>query len=86
MASVTARPVNAISVVSIVHERNVSFSLIPRYLLTSQNPESFTWERIVAPEDIAITSKANIAAESSCVDVTGANSPAAVIIATVAEP
>lgn len=63
--SVTVKPVNAMMVVMTVHERSVSFSLISRYLLTSQNPESLTCESIVAPEDIAITRTASIAAESS---------------------
>ena len=41
-----------------VQDRSVCFSFIPRYLPTIQNPLSLTWDSIVAPEAMAMTTRA----------------------------
>lgn len=80
------RPTREINVVITVHDCSVSFSLMARYRLTSQNPESLTWDNIVAPEDTAITSKPKLAGETGLSSKIGEIKPALVIIATVADP
>ena len=46
-----------------VHDRNVCSSDMPRNRLTSQNPESFTWERTVAPHAMAVVMAPTMGAE-----------------------
>ncbi len=69
-----------------VHDRRVCFSSIPKYLLTNQNPLSLTCDSTVAPEAIEITIKASSGAPGLMKLSTGAIIPAAVIMATVADP
>ena len=59
---------------------------MPRYLPTSQKPLSFTCESSVAPDEMAITTSARCGSLISRWRITGAMRPAAVIMATVAEP
>jgi len=72
-------------VVIIVQLLKVSFSVKPKYLLTNQKPLSFTCDKIEAPQAIAITNNALLISVTPDVK-SGAVRPAAVIIATVAEP
>src|SRR5690606_22433397 len=69
-----------------VQELKVCFSLIPRYWLTNQKPLSLTWEKILAPEAMAITMQARCMGPNSIWTNKGETSPAAVIMATVEEP
>jgi len=67
-----------------VQDLNVSTTVSPKYSLTSQNPASFTCERINDPEPVArtINSRLTLGSRSTIC----ATSPVAVIVATVAEP
>ena len=67
-----------------VHDLNVSTTVSPKYSFTSQNPASFTCERINDPEPVArtINSRLTLGSRSTIC----ATSPVAVIVATVAEP
>ena len=69
-----------------VQDLKVCFSDRPRYFPTNQNPLSFTWENPEAPAAIAITITAVSEGEIAEEVKTGAVIPAAVIMATVADP
>ena len=58
---------------------------MPKYLLTNQNPLSFTCDNIEAPEAMAITNKA-LSISEIVETKSGAVIPAAVIMATVEDP
>lgn len=78
-------PTSARIVVIAVQLLKVCFSFNPKYLLTNQNPLSLTCDIIDAPDAIAITKSALSISVTSAAN-NGAVIPAAVIIATVAEP
>src|SRR3954449_852142 len=59
-------------------------TVIPKYSLTSQNPASLTCEKNSDPQPMASTS--NATSGLFRVAASGATMPAAVIVATVAEP
>ena len=59
-------------------------TVIPKYSLTSQNPASLTCEKNSDPQPMASTTRDSWAGLS--VVVSGATMPAAVIVATVADP
>ena len=80
------RPVNPIIVSIIVHDFKVVFSSISSKELTSQNPESFTWLKAVAPPVIAHTIAARYNGESPATAGMDAMIPAAIVIATTAAP
>src|SRR5260221_3059685 len=67
-----------------VQDLNVSTTVSPKYSFTSQNPASFTCERINDPEPVArtINSRLTVGSRSTI----SATTPVAVIVATVAEP
>src|ERR1700730_3175691 len=67
-----------------VHDLNVSTTVNPKYSFTNQNPASLTCERINEPEPVARTINSRLTV-GSCSTIC-ATSPAAVIVATVAEP
>lgn len=67
-----------------VHVRNVSLTVIPKYSLMSQKPESLTCDRIKEPAPVANTRSSLLT--PGMTDAIGATMPAAVIMATVAEP
>src|SRR3954471_5264103 len=62
----------------------VSPTVIPKYSLTSQKPASLTWEKNSEPAPTASASSAVMGRSRSA--ASGATMPAAVIVATVAEP
>src|SRR5215212_10148062 len=62
----------------------VSPTVIPKYSLTSQKPASLTWEKNSEPAPTASASSATVGAFSPA--ASGATMPAAVIVATVADP
>jgi hypothetical protein len=62
----------------------VSPTVSPKYSLTSQNPASLTWEKNSDPHPMASTSRARWLADR--LGASGATMPAAVMVATVAEP
>src|SRR5690606_36448338 len=73
------------SVVSMtVQVFSVVFSSMPKNRLTSQKPESLTWESTVEPPAMAKTRAASSSSESPVAPA--AISPAVVVSATVAEP
>ena len=59
-------------------------TVIPKYSLTSQNPASLTWEKNSEPAPTASASSATVGRSSPA--ASGATMPAAVMVATVAEP
>src|SRR3954447_4511542 len=59
-------------------------TVIPKYSLTSQNPASFTCEKNSDPHPIANASNETVGLSS--VVASGATIPAAVMVATVADP
>lgn len=61
----------------------VSFSLVPEYLLISQNPLSLKCTKLIAPHPIAITTSVGFVPVAA---MTGAIIPAAVVMDTVADP
>src|SRR3954454_18451892 len=63
---------------------NVSGTLIPKYWLMSQKPASLTIEKNSEPAPIASASSGRLTV-ASCATI-GAMMPAAVTVATVAEP
>ena len=86
MQTTKTRPRTPMIVSCTVQVLSVSPTDSPRNFPTSQKPESFTWEATDAPDAIAIVTKA--ANGSGCPEAvtSGATRPAAVIIATVADP
>src|SRR5579872_4038328 len=63
---------------------SVSPTLNPRYSFTNQNPPSFTCDKITDPAPIAMTSNSRLMPGVAAAK--GATMPAAVVIATVADP
>ena len=86
MISATINPVPPTNVSMMVHVFKVVFSSIPTRDLTSQKPESLKWEQTVAPPATAATVHARYNGESSLIPGSAATIPAAMVIATVAEP
>src|SRR6185295_9047572 len=72
------------TVSSTVQVRSASGTDKFRYSLTSQNPPSFTCESRSEPEPIAKTSNSRFV--PGWASAIGFNNPAAVVMATVAEP
>ena len=64
----------------------VVFSSIPTRDLTSQKPESLKWEHTVEPPATAATVHARYNGDSSLIPGSAATIPAAMVMATVAEP
>src|SRR5260370_32283159 len=66
-----------------VHDLNVSTTVSPKYSFTSQNPASFTCERINDPEPVArtINSRLTLGSRSTIC----ATSPAAVVTSPAAQ-
>ena len=79
-------PQKAIIVSIMVQDLRVCLTSIPKYLLTSQKPLSFTCDRMVAPDAMDMTISASSGALGLIKLRTGAIIPAAVIMATVADP
>lgn len=72
-----------------LHDRpgfNVVFSSSPISDLTSQNPESLKCEQTVAPPATAATTHARYIGDKDAISGIAATIPAAMVIATVAEP
>src|SRR6478672_97545 len=85
LASITsAKPNTEITVSMTDHDLIVSPTVRPKYSLTSQKPASLTCEKNSDPQPIASTSRARWLADR--VGASGATRPAAVIVATVADP
>src|SRR6476659_3648359 len=85
LASITsAKPNTEITVSMTDHDLIVSPTVSPKYSLTSQKPASLTREKNSDPQPIASTSSARWLADR--VGASGATMPAAVIVATVADP
>ncbi len=70
----------------IVHVLRVVFSSIPTSDFTSQNPESLKCEHTVAPPATAAVVQARYRGDRSAIPGIAAMMPAAIVIATVAEP
>src|SRR6185437_16231872 len=83
-ANANTSPHTAIIVSQIDQDFSVSGTLKLKYSFTSQNPPSFTCEKISAPAPVAIASSSG----RTCpvCNAIGATIPAAVVMATVAEP
>ena len=86
MIKATIKPVPPTSVSMIVHVFNVIFSSNPSSDLTSQNPESLKWEQTVAPPATAATTHARYIGDRPATSGIAAIIPAAIVMATVAEP
>src|SRR5260370_42200684 len=67
-----------------VQDLNVSTTVSPKYSFTSQNPASFTCERINDPEPVARTINSRLTV-GSCSTIS-ATTPVAVVVATVPAP
>src|SRR5471030_651135 len=86
--SVNTSAVTEIIVSHTVQVLNVCVTVMPKYSLTSQNPPSFTCDRISDPAPVASTSSSGrtpVAVEAAAAAI-GATIPAAVAMATVADP
>ena len=70
----------------IVHVFKLVFSSIPTKDFTSQNPESLKWEQTVAPPATAAVTQARYKGDKSFIPGIAATIPAAMVIATVADP
>ena len=86
MISATTNPVPPTSVSMIVQVFNVVFSSIPTRDFTSQKPESLKCEHTVAPPATAAVVQARYRGDRSAIPGMAAIMPAAIVIATVAEP
>src|SRR3954452_5199509 len=85
LATITrAKPNTEMTVSMTDHDLIVSPTVSPKYSLTSQKPASLTCEKNSEPQPIASTSRARWLADSD--GASGATMPAAVIVATVADP
>ena len=80
------KPVVPTRVSMTVQVLRVVFSSIPTSDLTSQNPESLKWEQTVAPPAMAAVTQARWAGDKAATSGIAAIIPAAMVIATVAEP
>ena len=69
-----------------VHVLSVVFSSIPTRDFTSQKPESLKWEQTVAPPATAAVVQARYKGDRPAISGMAAMIPAAMVIATVAEP
>src|SRR5882757_3875275 len=67
-----------------VHVFNVCVTDMLKYSFTSQKPPSLTWDSTSEPAPIATTTNSSLTPGTP--DATGRTTPAAVAIATVAEP
>ena len=86
ITSATRKPVTPTRVSIIVHVFNVVFSSRPTRDLTSQKPESLKWEQTVEPPATAAVVQARYNGDSSLIPGSAATIPAAMVMATVAEP
>ena len=84
--SATTNPVPPTNVSIIVQVFRVVFSSSPTRDFTSQNPESLKWEHTVEPPATAAVTHARYMGESSEMPGMAAMMPAAIVMATVAEP
>src|SRR3954470_4739228 len=66
------------------HDLMVCPTVSPKYCFTSQNPASLTWLKNSEPQPIASTNSARCDVDS--VPASAPTMPAAVVVATVAEP
>ena len=82
----TIKPVPPTSVSITVHVLRVVCSSIPTSDFTSQKPESLKWEHTVAPPAMAAVIHAKWMGESPATSGMAAMMPAAMVMATVAEP
>ena len=82
----TTKPVKPTSVSMIVHVFRVVFSSRPTSDFTSQKPELLKCEHTVEPPATAATVHARYNGERSAIPGIAAMIPAAIVIATVAEP
>ena len=87
MIRATRKPVPPTRVSMMVHVLSVVFSSIPTRDLTSQKPESLKWEQTVAPPATAAAVQARYNGDRLADSpASAATIPAAMVIATVAEP
>ena len=86
ITSATRNPVTPTKVSMMVQVFRVVFSSIPTRDLTSQKPESLKWEHTVEPPATAATVHARYNGDSSLIPGSAATIPAAMVMATVAEP
>src|SRR3954452_22774989 len=85
LATITrAKPNTEMTVSMTDHDLIVSPTVSPKYSLTSQKPASLTCEKNSDPQPMARTRRARWFGDSD--GASGATMPAAVIVATVAEP
>ena len=85
LSSITsAKPTTEITVSITDQDLIVSPTVRPKYSLTSQKPASLTWLKNSDPHPIASTSSARLVRGQ--VGASGPTMPAAVMVATVAEP
>ena len=82
----TINPVPPTSVSIMVQVFRLVFSYSPTKDFTSQKPESLKWEQTVAPPATAAVTQARYNGDSSAIPGIAATIPAAMFIATVAEP
>lgn len=86
MIRATRKPVPPTRVSMMVHVLSVVFSSIPTRDFTSQKPESLKWEQTVAPPATAAVVQARYKGDRPAISGMAAMIPAAMVIATVAEP
>ena len=82
----TIKPVPPTSVSITVHVFSVVCSSMPTSDFTNQKPESLKWEHTVAPPAMAAVMQAKWMGESPATSGMAAMIPAAMVMATVAEP
>ena len=80
----SAKPTTEMTVSITDHDLMVSPTVRPKYSLTSQKPASLTWLKKSEPQPIARTSRARWLVVR--VVASGPTMPAAVMVATVADP
>ena len=86
MTRATRNPTPPTSVSIMVHVFKVVFSSMPTNDFTSQKPESLKWEHTVAPPATAAVVQARYKGERSAMPGMAEMMPAAIVMATVAEP
>ena len=82
----TTNPVPPTSVSMMVHVLRVVFSSSPTSDFTSQKPEALKWEQTVAPPATAAVTQARYRGDRVAISGMAAMMPAAMVMATVAEP
>src|SRR5699024_63323 len=82
----TAKPVSPMMVSMTVQDFSVSPVVMPKKRLTSQKPESLTWDSTVAPLAMEMAIRPSSGWVTGLISMIGAMRPAPVTIATVAEP